>query len=157
MSEPINAGISGNRTDEMLARIGTDVVAHSPDITVVQGGGNDITQGRSSAQVIASLSGIYDALEAAGSRIIATTVLPSVNMDTAGEQTAIGEVNAWVRAHYSDWSGAYLADWNPPMTDGVDEWVPHVGYTSDGVHPDTDGGVVMAGVLSPVLLAAATP
>ncbi len=150
-----NAGVSGNRTDEMLARLTADVLVYAPDITIVEGGGNDITQGYPASHAISSLDGIYTALAAAGSVIIATTVLPSTNMDTGGEQAAITAVNAWIRANYSSYATAcFLCDWNPPMTDGVDEWVPHAGYTSDGVHPNTVGGAVMATALSPVLAAA---
>ncbi len=150
-----NAGIGGNRTDQMLARINTDVIAYAPQITIVEGGGNDITQGFSAASVISSLDGIYTALAAAGSIIIASTVLPSTNMDTGSEQTAITTVNAWIRANYTTYPNTFLCDWNPPMTDGVSEWAPHAGYTSDGVHPNTTGGAVMAAALAPVLAAAA--
>lgn len=148
--------MGGNTTAQMLSRIETDVVARSPDITVVEGGGNDVTQGRTSAAIIGDLTSIYNRLAGIGSRIIATTVLPSIYMDQASEQAAITEVNAWIRASYSGWPGAYLCDWNPPMTDGVSEWAPHAGYTSDGVHPNSTGGGVMAGVLRPVLLESVT-
>lgn len=41
-----NAGIAGQRTDEMLARFQTDVVDHHPDICIILAGQNDILQGR---------------------------------------------------------------------------------------------------------------
>lgn len=151
-----NAGIGGNTTAQMLARISTDVVAHSPTLTVVEGGGNDVTQGRSAAQIIADLESIYAILSAAGSKIIATTVLPSVYMDAPSEQSVIVAVNAWMRATVPSMPGVWLCDWNPAMTDGVSEWAPHAGYTYDGVHPDAVGGAVMADQLWPVLLSASS-
>lgn len=153
-TEVRNAGIGGQRTDQMLARVTSDVIAYRPDITIVNGGGNDITQGRTAQQVIDSLSGIFDALQAAGSLIIATTVLPSTFMDQASEQSAIAAVNDWVRSNYDSWSGAYLADFNEVMSAGS-EWIPVDGATSDGVHPNSVGGSLMAGALTPVLIAAA--
>ncbi len=41
--EITNAGVGGNTSREGLARIARDVLAHSPDLTLVEFGGNDAT------------------------------------------------------------------------------------------------------------------
>ena len=40
----INAGVSGHRTDEGLARLESDVLAHTPRLVLVALGGNDLRQ-----------------------------------------------------------------------------------------------------------------
>ncbi|HET6429842.1 MAG TPA: SGNH/GDSL hydrolase family protein [Phycisphaerae bacterium] len=37
-----NAGVSGDATDDMLARIGRDVFPHNPSLVIVTAGGNDV-------------------------------------------------------------------------------------------------------------------
>ena len=37
----INSGISGNTSAQMLARFNTDVIAHAPDMCIIECGGND--------------------------------------------------------------------------------------------------------------------
>ena len=41
----INAGIPGNTTQDALARLDRDVLAHRPDIVLVTLGGNDLLKG----------------------------------------------------------------------------------------------------------------
>lgn len=138
--------MGGNQTDQMLARLSADVLALKPDYVVVEGGGNDIANGIASGTVTANLASIYSQITTAGAKIIATPVCPSTSLDLAGEQTTFDTVNAWIRAHYSDYAGAMLCDWDTAIrTGGVYTW--KAGYTDDGVHPNATGRAAMAGVL----------
>lgn len=140
----------------MLARI-DDVLAHNPDHCVVQGGGNDIgTHDRTASAIQADLSDIFDALEAAGVGIVATTICPSDYIassvsGSASREATYDTVNAWVRANYSSWTGAVLCDWQPDITDATDGYIWKTGYDTDGVHPSATGKQAMADVLAPVL------
>lgn len=149
-----NAGVGGDRTDQMLARIDTDVIDLLPDVCIVLGGTNDVGQGVSAATIQGYLSDIYDALEAEGIAIVACTIPPRGDLD-AGEDTTLLAVNDWIEANYSNWSNAYLCDWNDEMTlsgaEGVD-YDPDL--FSDHVHPNAAGHKVMGSVLGPVLASA---
>lgn len=151
-SKVANAGVGGNTTAGMLARITADVLDYSPQVVTVLGGTNDTGQGISTATITANLSDIYDDLEAAGAAIVACTIPPRTGLDS-GEDTVLLAVNDWIRANYTSWSNAYLCDFNPAMTTDGNEGAnnPDTDLFSDGIHPDTDGGKVMADVLAPVL------
>lgn len=151
-----NAGVSGNQTDQMLTRLSTDVLAYHADWVVVEAGGNDIANGISSATITANLAALYSQITAAGSKVIATTVCPSTSFDTAGEQTIYDAVNTWIRAHYSDYAGAVICDWDSAIrTAAAYTW--KAGYTSDGVHPNATGAAAMASVLKTTLAGVALP
>lgn len=161
-SEPFrivnNAGVSGNRTDQMLARLTPDVIAFSPAWCMVEGGGNDVTNAVSAATIMANLASIYGTLKAAGIKVIASTVLGSTSMDTGAEQTVISTVNTWLRANYLAAGADALCDWNPAWTGGVNEWTPLAGITIDGVHPNTQYGIpILAAALAPTLRSLGLP
>lgn len=154
-----NMGVGGDHvTVGMQTRLSSVVsmVVAGRTVVVVEGGGNDITNGKTAAQVIAGLTTIYQALRAAGAIVIATTVLPTTYVDMAGEQTEFAAANAWIRDHATGAGLAHLvADWTTPMSTGS-EWVSGDGLTSDGVHPNDAGWKVMGPALAPRLASAAT-
>jgi acyl-CoA thioesterase I len=47
----INAGKSGETSQEMLARLESDVLAHDPDLVIWQAGGNEVLLGRDPADL----------------------------------------------------------------------------------------------------------
>lgn len=71
--QAINAGVSGNKSGQMLARVQSDVIAHAPDVCLVMAGTNDaaasITNGTATdtlvADYITNMAGIIAALNAA--------------------------------------------------------------------------------------------
>ncbi len=67
----INAGVAGDNAAMGLARVERDVIAHHPDICVVNFGLNDI--GGTVEAYIASLRAIFEKLQAAGIRVILLT------------------------------------------------------------------------------------
>lgn len=81
-----NAGIGGQRTDQFLTRLVSDVFAYKPAWCFVLGGTNDIVQGRDADTIFANLTAIYQRLQAANIRVIASTVPPSVGMDTTAKK-----------------------------------------------------------------------
>ena len=153
-----NMGVGGDQvTVGMQTRLPSVVsmVNAGRTVVVVEGGGNDLTNGKTAAQVITGLTTIYQALRAAGAIVIATTVLPTTFIDTGSEQTEFAAVNAWIRPHATDTGLAHLiADWTTAMSSGS-EWVPGSGLTVDGVHPSDAGWKVMGPVLAPKLVSAA--
>jgi lysophospholipase L1-like esterase len=77
-SAVINAGVGGNTTADMLARIDRNCLAHRPDLTIVMAGTNDMNSKKyiplpqyeeNMRSIIAKIAGI-------GSRIILMPILP---------------------------------------------------------------------------------
>jgi lysophospholipase L1-like esterase len=137
---PYNAGISGNTTAQMLARITTDVIAYAPAYCVVLGGTNDVAQSVPFATTKANLTAIYTVLINAGIRPVLGTVTPR-NITTA-EQVALRQLNAWIRG-YANKYGYPLIDFNAVLTDPLTElWAS--GLNADNVHPSASGATAMA-------------
>jgi lysophospholipase L1-like esterase len=137
-----NAGIPGQRSDEILARVDSDVIARSPAWCTVLAGTNDVSQDVDAMTIIANLMRIYDALEQAGIGIIAITIPPKVMLSPtqADNQRA---VNAWMREHVeADWPGAVLADWSGELSQDGDEVEPVAEYFHDGTHFSATGAQV---------------
>jgi lysophospholipase L1-like esterase len=69
-----NHGIYGQRTDEILARLGE--AAAGAEVLVVQGGINDVAQGRRVEEAAANLCAIVRGAKALGLRVALADVLP---------------------------------------------------------------------------------
>ena len=68
----INAGLSGNQAPKGLERVESDVISHSPDLTVVCYGLNDC-KNHDAGRYAEALRGIFKALKNAGGEIIFMT------------------------------------------------------------------------------------
>lgn len=80
--EMFNAGISGNTTEDALARIDRDVISHRPDLVTVMFGLNDMTRVPLEAYRV-NLKAIVTKCRAAGSEVILAT--PN-NVVTTGDR-----------------------------------------------------------------------
>jgi lysophospholipase L1-like esterase len=151
------SGVGGNTTGQMLARVANDIVAQSPSWCCVMGGTNDISGGVVTLPTMQSnLSGICDALHAAGIRIILCTITPSTSYNTADEKQLWHDINGWIRTYAAAHSSYItLADVGELYADPGNDGQPLAGYTHDGVHPNALGaytiGVGMAAALSGVV------
>ncbi|MHC4716511.1 MAG: SGNH/GDSL hydrolase family protein [Planctomycetota bacterium] len=67
-----NAGISGDATDGMLARLARDVLPHNPSLVIVTAGGNDVGK-FSIDRYAANLAGIVERVGAAGAVCVLQT------------------------------------------------------------------------------------
>lgn len=145
-----SGGVSGERTDEMLARVPADVIAHNPDVVIVAGGGNDVTQGVAAATIQTNLQAIYEACLDVGIIPVACTVLASDNMNTTGERDVYIAVNEWIRDYAKDTPGMVLCDWAGAYCDPTTV-AARSGYTTDGVHPTNLGAASIGAVLADAL------
>ena len=107
----LNAGISSNRLlvdatriggDSPLTRLGRDVraVQNLTDV-VLNGGTNDVADGRSAEEIVAGLQAFAARVHAAGKRVFLTTITPSEAREH-GAPAAIATraaVNAWILGH----------------------------------------------------------
>lgn len=154
---PRNAPVPGNTTADVLARLDTDVTPYAAGVAVVLLGTNDIAAGTASATIIANLETIYDRLRAAGSTVIACTILPRNRSDDSdAKRTALREVNTWIRSYCQTTRGAILADTHARLVNpstGRALGNPSVAsqWFADGIHPNPDGAHAIASELYRVL------
>jgi lysophospholipase L1-like esterase len=94
-----NNGISGNNTTQMLARLNTDILDHKDaEYVLVWGGTNDIYQDVATSITKANLQAIYNAIHAAGAKVVALYIPPSKGSATwnSTRQAATDDINAWI-------------------------------------------------------------
>jgi len=66
----INAGRSGETSDEMLARLDRDVLAHAPDLVIWQAGGNEVLRGAAPERFLEVMRAGLARLRAAGVGVV---------------------------------------------------------------------------------------
>jgi lysophospholipase L1-like esterase len=88
-----NAGIPGNTTSQMLARLERDVLAYSPDVLFLMGGTNDIGLDMSIPNAIGNIRQIVETAKTDGITVVLMTV-PPVNDDYNYRMANRAEYNA---------------------------------------------------------------
>ena len=137
-----NAGIGGNSTTQMLARINADVIAKNPTWVYVEGGVNDIAADTSASVIYNNLLSIYNQCFAQGYRVIGTTLLPSQSFANSSRTAIWNTTNGSLVAYAAtkDPSQFILSDIAPLYLDVASgSAVPLTNYTSDGIHPSALG------------------
>ena len=148
-----NAGIAGNTTTQMVARIDADVFAYSPQVLIFAGPTNDFQNSIPSNTTRANYESVFQACLTNGTRLIVTTCPP---IDVAGaspwnttalRRAGVIQHNLWL----TEWAharGVPVIDlwgvWAEASTGG---WRTDATYTSDGVHPNYAAMWVAAGAL----------
>lgn len=145
----LNAGVGGDTTTQVLARIAA-VPAVSPQLVVLDAGKNDIAAGTSAATVEANITSILNALLAAGAKVVVDTQPPTTSMNSAA-LTQLAALNTWIKALST--THVWPADTGNTLTTG-DGVTQNAALFVDGVHPTAAGRQAMANVLAPVLTTA---
>jgi len=130
-----NHGVSGERTDEIAARLAA--AAAGAEAIAIQGGINDVAQRRPVETAARNLAGMVEHARRLGLRVALADVLPWTNGD--GRAAAeIARLNTLVRA-VADGLGVPLLPFHDTLVDPerphrlLDEW------TDDGAHPSVEG------------------
>ena len=135
-----NRGISGELTDQMLARFNADVLMLHPNLAIVLGGSNDVGWGISPSEVFSNLVKMYDLAEKNRIETIACSIPSILGFDSLVPPRR--ELNGMIRK-YCIKKGKAFADLFKatahPTTKRLLE-----GYSSDGLHLSTDGYRKMA-------------
>ena len=142
--EVLNRGVNGERSDQMLARFGRDVVHEEPRFVVILGGVNDIYQGFPPEFTKENLERMFGMSTRAGLTPVASSILPYNSMDQ--RQTKImGELNVWIASTsgrlsipFSDTNKAVASPDRPDRLAG----------SPDGLHPDVEGYRRMGAAIS---------
>lgn len=150
----VNAGRSGETSDEMLARLQADVLVHEPDLVIWQASGNEVLRGRPPEGFLAVMRAGIARLRAAGAavllmdnqrapRIEASPLSP--RFDRAMEELAASEsVPLFARSRL-------MRAWRE---DGVP---PAAVLAPDDLHHNDRGYACLAEALASALLDAALP
>ncbi len=135
-----NAGIAGNTTTQMLARLSPDVLAHTPTDVTIMGGTNDLSAGFPTATTLANLGSIIDQVRAAGATAWLQTIPP--RSTTPATIQAVITLNAALRT-LAGQRGARLIDTWAALAGPGGSWAS-AGYVCDTVHPTDTGAAVIA-------------
>lgn len=94
----VNAGVSGNTSADLRARVDTDILACRPDAVMILVGTNDVLQGVSTFEYEANLAAIIDRIREHTAARIALMSLPPLGEDLGGETNrTLSDYNAVVR------------------------------------------------------------
>lgn len=128
----VNAGVNGERSDELAARLERDALSLKPRYVVALGGVNDVYQGVGEEPPRRALASIYRLVKAAGAVPVAATVLP-FDRATAEQSAAIRALNAWIAAEAKrldiPFADTHRAARRPKKPD-------RLRGSPDGLHPD---------------------
>jgi lysophospholipase L1-like esterase len=150
-----NAGVGGNMSAQMLARLQSDVLAYDSDWVFVGGPVNDMAGDVASATTIANMTAILDALALAGRRVLLLTAAPNTNYNSAPRKQAVSDVNRWIRSLPYTRRGVVVADAHRVLINPATGW-PATGMAIDGVH-FSDAGALRVGKVAADALSGAVP
>jgi len=137
----INASISGDTTHGANTRLDAILKEITPDITIVELGGNDGLRGIPPAEIEANLTAIIEKTATAGSRILLAEMLLPPNYGTAYIEKFVAlyrDLGARDDVVLSNFILADIAD-NPDL------------MQSDGIHPKAEAQAMMLENLWPDL------
>lgn len=147
-----NFGVSGDRLDQILARI-DDVIDANPEFCVVEGGTNDITQGRTFEEMKASWLEAVARLQDAGIAPVVTPIPPRGDAVTTAQILQQLRFNNFVAEYAYSKRGFIFVNWNKYLLNMASATnAPLSGMMrSDNIHPGIPGGFWMGYALNEVL------
>lgn len=153
-----NAGIGGNTTTQMLARLESDVLSLSPNYVVECGGVNDSGEALSPGDAstagtsIYNLNSMYRQILATGAFIFICAVPPTDAIATNNAfRNSISSINAFKKTFARENPNCVYVDVGYPLIDPATN-APRTGYNLDGVHPTPRGAMVMAMPLAKAII-----
>jgi lysophospholipase L1-like esterase len=130
-----NCGIYGQRTDEIAARL--EECARGADVLIVQGGINDIAQGRDVENAAANLHAMVGRGKELGLRVALVDVLPW-NNGWPDAEPEIRRLNALIREIARD-EDVTLLPFHDTLEDPDRPGRMREEWTHEGDHPNEDG------------------
>jgi lysophospholipase L1-like esterase len=133
-----NAGIPGDTTAGMLARLDRDVFAYDPGVLFVLGGTNDIGHYYTYATIISNLRAIIVKAQARKIKVFLITVPPN---SSTTMRASIDTLNASLQ-HLANTYKIYLIDIHTPLSSS--NGLLQARYTVDGLHFNNAGAQLVA-------------
>jgi len=147
----IPAGVSGNTSKDMLARLDRDVISKKPDWMTLSCGVNDVWHGARGVDLEPykqNITAIVDKAQAAGIKVLILTSTMILEDQTNAFNQKLIPYNDFLRSLAKE-KNLLLADLNADMQAAIKEQMgkgqkPGSILTNDGVHPNALGHELMA-------------
>jgi lysophospholipase L1-like esterase len=136
-----NAGVPGDTTADMVARLNRDVWVYKPNYVLVLGGTNDLGDGISQATTIANLRYVITQAKSHGVVPILINVPPD---SYASMSSKIDALNAAI-VHLANSYRLVVVDIHTPLS--ASNGAIQARYTSDGLHFSSLGAQVVANAI----------
>ena len=136
----VNAGVPGERTDQMLARL-PGVLATDPNRVLIMGGTNDLAQGVAQAHIVANLRAIVDEVQAAHAEPVLLTIAPRSERRWVGPTDTLNDQIATLAAS----EAVRLVDVHAVLA--APDGTFAAGLSVDGIHPTQAGYAAMAALI----------
>ena len=154
----INAGIPGDTTGGMLARLDRELKAHTPDSVLLMGGVNDIllegTDRHARSNMFAMIQHV---LAGKASPLLGICIEVSENVEACWLNLVSFECLSSCAQMYADWLIRLGATFNIPVVNFRSDFhaamqeTPHAEWYVDGIHPSEQGHQIMARTLERIL------
>lgn len=147
-----NFGVAGDRLDQIRARVNS-VIGAAPDYCVVEGGTNDITQGRTFAQMRDDWLAIVTRMKDIGITPIVTPIIPRGDSVTATQILQQLRFNNFVAEYAYANRGFIFVNWNQYLLDQASASNGAIAgmLRSDNIHPAISGGYWMGYAMNEAL------
>jgi lysophospholipase L1-like esterase len=146
------AGIGGQTSAQIAARIASDMAASPSEWVVLECGTNDVAQGRTYTDILASMTACLDAIQSAGRKCCILTVWPSNSHTTTAMKQIAAQVSQWIAALPLTRPGVVVADVYSVLVDPATGMLG-AGMPFDSVHPGSAAayraGNVVANAMRP--------
>ena len=148
----IPAGISGNRSTHMLARVEKDVISRKPQIMTLSCGVNDVWHGKRGVplpEYKKNITALVDKVQAAGIKVCILTATMIAENPKNAHNVKLKEYNDFLRQLAKE-KNCLLADVSADMHKGIADMKKRYPafkgnlYTNDGVHMNPYGDAMMA-------------
>jgi lysophospholipase L1-like esterase len=151
--ELIPAGVGGNTSRDMLARLDKDVLSKKPTWMTLSCGVNDVWHGPTGCtleEYQKNMTAIVDQAQAAGIKVLIMTATV-IGEDKNESNNKLATYNDWLRGFaaqrhlpVAEENGAFQAEVKKDQDAGLPGFL---NITVDGVHPNQDGSVILAKTL----------
>ena len=147
---PVFAGISGHKSNQMLARLEKDVLKHKPNWMTLSCGVNDVWHGKRGVDLESykkNITAIVDKAQAAGVKVVLLTST-MIKEDQSNElNQKLAGYNAFLKELAKE-KKCLFADLNQDMQDALKKFPKDAKkgkqLTGDGVHMNALGNIMMA-------------
>lgn len=148
--EGIFAGISGHKSNQMLARLDKDVLSKKPDWMTLSCGVNDVWHGAKGVNLEdyqKNITAIVDQAQAAGVKVMILTSTMIKEDQTNELNQKLLAYNAFLKQLATE-KGCLFADLNTAMQEALKTFPEDAPagkrLTRDGVHMNAEGNIMMA-------------
>ena len=136
-----NAGIGGQTSTQILARVDADVIALAPKYCMFLCGMNDGVTDTNTATLKANIIAIYDKLYAAGIYSYILTNTTTLNYTEKNVQALL--INKWLYEYFIDKPLCKIIDINEALINNASlTGLIKENVVSDNLHPSNNGGLI---------------